>query len=192
MNGISIVRPGRLALPADRLADEAFARSRKMNARIRLALLVLFVAVASQAVQAAELAPAEACALMEEEGFRGSAYAEFEPGRYRCSSLRKTLIQGEPASSDVRFLVTGNASEVQKLVLELRMRSGRAPQQVLVRFSRYAAVLLEKAAGAEMPAEVDAAIRSAVAGEWQQGESRLKLERIHDRADVYDLIFSVQ
>lgn len=159
----------------------------------KLFLGLVLLSFSNVSLASGGFAPAKACAYMAMEGFRGSTeYHEFKGGQFRCSTLRKPIPRGEPPASDVRYVATGNASAVTRLALELRMRSGRSPQQVLIQFDQYVTALLEKALNEKVLEELSTSIRSAVPGEWQQVGRTLKLVRSQDRGITYDLIFSIE
>ena len=164
-----------------------------MNNYLRLVFSLLLICPAGPGFAVGVLTPGDACAFLDQHGLHtAGGYSEFKPGQFRCNSLRKPIIRGEPPKSDVRYIVTGSASAANKLVLELRMRSGRAPQQVLILFSQYVEGLLGKVLKQEVPDDISSAIRSATPGEWQMAGKTLQLKRVHDRANTYDLVFSVK
>ena len=134
------------------------------------------------------------CTLMEPQGLRGSAKWRAQgDGFWGCSTARKSLSEGEPAgASDVRYRVLGSEIRPQKLVLELRMRSDRAPQRVLDRFHRYVESMVKEATGQPPPDGVREAVMTPAGGEWVAGGYRFALEKRFSRGPLYDLWFTVE
>lgn len=138
--------------------------------------------------------PQALCDLSRSLGIMGTPrYRQQSKTLWECSSARKKLPQGEPASaSDLRFRVMGNATEAQQLVLELRMRSYRQPQGVLREFSRSVDALLEKVLGSSLSDDMYKAIMAPVDGLWTASGYRLRLHKLHSKGSVYDLHFSME
>lgn len=138
--------------------------------------------------------PQTLCGYMKDLGIPGSKdYREQGDGSWACGSTRKKLPQGEPASaSDLQYRVLGSDSQPRKLMLELRMRSGRQPQGVLRVFSRYVDTLLQKTLGQSLPEDMYKAIMSPRDGEWQLDAHVARLHKLRSKGSVYDLRFTVQ
>lgn len=163
-----------------------------MNKRHHIIALLLFF-LFSHLYAGEGIDPASACDFMRDQGFKGRMnYRENRNDLYSCASLRKRVNRGEPTGSNIRYLVTGSATEAREISLRLRMISHRAPQQVLAEFNTHASKLYEKALGQQLPDNISSAIRSALQDEWQFEGYRVKLERLHDKAVTYDLLFSIE
>ena len=78
-----------------------------------------------KAAALSERAPRELCDQARSPGIMGSPRYQHQSGAlWECSSVRKKLPQGEPASvSDFQSRVQGDQEKAQRLILELRMRS---------------------------------------------------------------------
>lgn len=156
-----------------------------------LALPALFprALLASQSID-----PVAACHFLSEQRFRGAL--EYKPNRktgvYSCSSLRKPIDRGEPLGSDLRYQVLGTASEARKISLQLRMNSPRISTPVVRQFQRYADIIYQKVFAEPIPPEISDAMLASLRGEWRMHGYLIKLNRIHDKAFVYELIFSIE
>lgn len=135
----------------------------------------------------------DACNYLAEENFTVSrVYTGDEKHRYQgCDSLRKPVDKGEPLGSDLRYSVRGNASVANYISLTLRMNSAKVSTPVLREFHKYSDVIYRKAFSEPLPAEISRAILSAIRGEWQFNNHTIRLKRMHDRALVYELVFSI-
>lgn len=160
----------------------------------RLLLLSLLV-VLSLGVFAGTLddaSPAELCALMQQDRFGAPKPGKTEEGGWQCATARKSLSAGEPAgASSVRYRAMADGSGHRRLVLELRMRSWRGPQQVLLRFYRYAESLLKRL-GIPAPEDLRKAVLSPMEARWQLPAARLSLEKRFSKGITYDLWFIVE
>ncbi len=118
----------------------------------------------------------------------GSPHYQHQSGAlWECSSVRKKLPQGEPAStSDVQYRVQGDQKKAQRLILELRMRSYRQPQGVLRAFSDTAGRLFQQLQE-PVPEGLYDAITGPAEGVWDSGNYRAKLEKRFSKGAVYDL-----
>lgn len=166
----------------------------KLLRDIKLSFLGLII-VASQALSANQsIDPIAACDYLTGEKFKGSMeYTENEKtGKYSCASLRKPIDKGEPLGSDLKYMVKGNESEATQVSLWLRMNSSRISTPVLREFQKYSNVLYQKAFGNDLPAEISRSMLSAIRGEWHYHGHKISLSRVHDKALVYELIFSIE
>jgi hypothetical protein len=138
--------------------------------------------------------PQALCGYMADMGIPGAArYRDQGKGNWSCGSTRRKLPQGEPAAaSDLQYRVLGSESAARKQILELRMRSYRAPQGVLKVFSRYVDVMLEKTLGTNLSAEMYKSIMAPVDGSWGQQGHVLKLRKLRSKGSSYDLRFTVE
>lgn len=161
-----------------------------------LVAMVLSISTLSfaDAVGFAGKTPQKLCAYMRDMGIPGSAtYRDQGEGNWSCGSSRKKLLHGEPAAvSDLQYRVLGNESVARKQILELRMRSYRAPQGVLNVFSLYVDVMLEKTLGINLSAEMYKNIMSAIPGTWERQGHRLSLQKLRSKGSSYDLRFNVE
>jgi len=156
-----------------------------------LATFLLFLSANIQA-EAFTGTPADICQWMKSEKFAGGNNYEKAKGEiYQCTTLRKTMIQGEPAKSDIRYLAQGTESAVNQVRLEMMMRSFRQPQQTLRKFQEYANTLSNKALGSDLPEDISNTIRSGVIGEWPLSGKTIKLEKLHQAGSSYELHFSI-
>ena len=155
-----------------------------------IAFILLFV----QTLYArAPIDPGSACSLLKEDHFRGSMeYARNKSGDFNCSSLRKPISKGEPTGSDIRYEVRGTESEAIRLLLHLRMRSHRISIPVLKEFHRNSETLYQKVFSKALPEEISSAITSAIRGKWTMDGYKIRLNRLHDKAVTYELIFSIE
>ena len=149
-----------------------------------ISLLLLAAAVAT---------PQELCTLLADQGFSGSRqWRAIGEATWGCATARKKLPQGEPAgASDLRYRVVGDQGRARKSILELRMRSPRGAQQVLLRYWRTIEVLLRRL-GLSAPPDLRRTVLSAGQGSWRVGEYSLVLSRRFNRGTHYDLWFMVE
>ena len=137
--------------------------------------------------------PDAACNFLKQERFRGSMeYGQKKSGIYNCISLRKSVNKGEPTGSDIRYEVRGEDTQVTILLLHLRMRSHRLSVPVLKEFHHYANIIYKKIFLDQLPEEITKAIIAAVKGEWAVQGHKVSLNRLHDKALTYELIFSIE
>ncbi|HDK37663.1 MAG TPA: hypothetical protein ENG92_01415 [Thiolapillus brandeum] len=138
--------------------------------------------------------PLVLCEYMDDMGMPGSSkYREQGDGSWACNSTRKKLPQGEPAAaSDLQYRVLGSVSEPRKQILELRMRSYRAPQGVLNVFSRYVDILLKKTLNSQLSEEMYKAIMAPHDGKWQLDGHVVQLSKLRSKGAVYDLRFTLE
>jgi hypothetical protein len=107
---------------------------------------------------------------------------------WECSSARKKLPQGEPASvSDLQYRVQGTQGEVGRVLLELRMRSYRHPQGVLRAFADVADKLFQTLFQRALPDDLRESILGPVEGKWPRDGYRVMLRKLHAKGSVYDL-----
>ena len=158
-------------------------------------IYILLIIILNNNVFAGEVVnPQDVCDYLKSENFRGPLQYEEtkQAGQFRCSSLRKNIIRGSsPRASDVRYMVTGSAEEVGEISLTLRMRSFKVTVPVLREFEKYVGVIFEKRFGEALPEEISSAIISATRGEWSRQGYQVRLERKHDKATTYDLVFTI-
>jgi hypothetical protein len=154
----------------------------------------IFILLFAQALHArSPIDPGTACSFLNEDHFRGSMeYSRKKSGYYNCSSLRKPINKGEPTGSDIRYEVRGTESEVTGILLHLRMRSHRISIPVLKEFHRNSETLYQKVFNKSLPEEISIAITSAIRGEWAMDGYKIQLNRLHDNAMTYELIFSIE
>ena len=156
---------------------------------------VVVAALFSQALLANQLIdPVAACQFLSEQRFRGSLEykQDKKTGLYSCTSLRRPIDRGEPSISDLRYQVLGTATEARKIRLQLRMNSPRISTPVVREFHHYADIIYRKVFAEALPQEISDAILSSLRGEWRRHGYLVKLQRIHDKAFVYELVFSIE
>ena len=146
------------------------------------------LSVPLQAASLAQQAPQQLCDQARSLGIMGSPRYRHQSGvLWECSSMRKKLPQGEPASaSDLQYRVQGGQEKAQRLILELRMRSYRQPQGVLRAFSDHAGRLFQRLQE-PVPEGLHDAITGPVEGTWDTEHFRVRLEKRFSKGAVYDL-----
>lgn len=156
------------------------------------ALLLLLAAPAFPAGGLA-LAPEPACRLLKEEGLqaRGS-YREASKGRYRCSSFHKNLNAGGAVPHDLLFFAEGNAETVDRLGLELRIRSREDVQRALRILADTAEKLAQRGISQSLSPEVRNTILAGTDGRWMLGANVLQLERDAFTAAGFELKFTIE
>ncbi|MGD2117220.1 MAG: hypothetical protein PVG66_02575 [Chromatiales bacterium] len=156
---------------------------------------VVLLAVFSQTLMAVQsIDPLAACDFLSEQRFRGTL--EYKQDKktsvYSCTSLRKPIDRGEPTVSDLRYRVSGTADEARKISLMLSMNSARISTPVVRQFHNNAAILYEKIFAETLPQEISDAILSSIRGDWPRHGYVVKLKRVHDKAFVYEMVFSIE
>ena len=154
----------------------------------------IFILLFVQALHArSPIEPGAACSFLKEDHFRGSMeYSRKKSGDFNCSSLRKPINKGEPTGSDIRYEVRGTESEATGILLHLRMKSHRVSTPVLKEFHRNSETLYQNVFSKSLPEEISIAITSATRGEWAMDGYKIRLNRLHDKAMTYELIFSIE
>ncbi|BAO43609.1 hypothetical protein [Thiolapillus brandeum] len=154
------------------------------------ALILLWALFArTQAASFGGQAPQALCDQAGSLGIMGTPRYQYQSGGlWECSSVRKKLPQGEPASvSDLQYRVQGTQNGVGRVLLELRMRSYRQPQGVLRAFADVADKLFQTLFQRALPGDLRESILGPVEGEWQFDGHRVMLRKQHSKGSVYDL-----
>jgi hypothetical protein len=165
-----------------------------MKNRLPIGLLVLlwFGGVpATETGSVQRLNPAEACALLADQGLRTRGFEE-QAESLACRSQRRALSGGGQPRHTIRYRVQGSAGSVERLTLELQINSNSGVQRAHGQLSDYAAVLFDEALGKDLPPEIEAAVLSGVAGAWSINGSRVTLQRITVGTPRYELLLSIE
>lgn len=154
----------------------------------------VFILLFAQTLNAnSPIDPDTACSFLKGDHFKGSMeYTRNRSGNFNCSSLRKPINKGEPTGSDLRYEVRGTESEATTILLHLRMRSHRISIPVLKEFHRNSETLYQKVFNKTLPEEISTAITSAIRGQWSMDGYKIRLNRLHDKAITYELVFSIE
>ncbi len=141
-----------------------------------------------QAAPQAEWTPQELCDQARSLGIMGTPRYRHQSGTlWECSSVRRKLPQGEPASvSDVQYRVQGDQEKAQRLILVLRMRSYRQPQGVLRAFADAAGRLFHQLKET-VPEDLNSAINGPAERSWVTDNFRIRLEKRFSKGAIYDL-----
>jgi len=151
------------------------------------------LSVQGRAASLAERVPQELCDQARFLGIMGSPRYQHQSGAlWECSSVRKKMPQGEPASvSDFQYRVQGDQEKAQRLILELRMRSYRQPQGVLRAFADAARRLFQQLQET-VPEGLNDAITGPVESVWVTDNFRVRLEKRFSKGPVYDLLLLLE
>jgi len=150
--------------------------------------------VLSAAVLAADITdPAVGCHLMDAHGLKARGAAEETGGdAFRCASARRSLPLGGEPSHEIRYFALGRAGRVQSLNLQLSINSRLEDQAAHHRLLEYTTALVQEALGVEVPADMAAAILSALNGSFQVGGRNATVNKGQIRGQLYELTVSIE
>lgn len=167
-----------------------------LPARATHALILLFAIVvicSPNAATALELSPDAACRLLEDEGLQArGGYLKASGERYRCASFRKDLTAGGVVPHDLRFFAEGDATRVDRLGLELRVRSREDVQRALHRLADTANKLMSRATNRSLEPVVRNTILAGTDGRWLLDGWDVRLERDVFAGAGFELKFTIQ
>lgn len=136
--------------------------------------------------------PEVACNFMRDEGLHTRGGYRQVGGEYECRSQRRNVIGGGPVNNTIRFSARGDAQRVVELELDLRVNAQGAIQRTHGVLVNHASVLFQRALGAAMTDEIEAAILAGTGGQWQLEGHTVSLERVPPGALRYGLRLSIQ
>lgn len=147
-------------------------------ARLFLSWAPLLFFIGSASAGGLQLQPAVACDLLSDQrlGARGGYRANGDV--YQCRSPSRPMTGGGEPNNSLRFLGRGTAQKVSHLILELQVNSLSAVQRAHRQLADRVRILFERAIAQTLPDEIEAAILSAVQGQWSVNGYAVRLERI--------------
>ena len=146
--------------------------------RYLLPVLLLAFVLPAFGTDALALKPGVACNLLEDARLQArGGYRRASDERYRCASFRKNLTAGSTVPHDLMFFAEGNEKSVDRLGLELRIRSREDVQRALRILADTADDLSQRGIGQSLEPAVRTAILDGTDGRWMQNGFVLRLDR---------------
>lgn len=156
-------------------------------------LAALFLSVVSIQATALSLEPETACGLLAEKGLSArGGYNRTADSHYLCASRRKPLLAGGAVPHEIRFTATGDEAHVDRLTLELDVRTREDIQRGHRLMTEYATALTQRGLGTDLPSQVNDAILSATNGNWTIDGSTYTLRRQTQFGPGYQLILTIE
>lgn len=158
---------------------------------VSLAILLL-LPVAGTGAAKLVFDPVAACDFMQEEGLRvRGGYRQVGSG-YECRSQLRNVMGGGPVNNTIRFSARGDAQRVTELELDLRVNARGAVQRTHGILVDHADALFQRALGAAMTDEIEAAIRAGTDGRWLLNGRSVTLERVPPGVQRYGLRLRIE
>lgn len=138
------------------------------------------------------LDPARACQVLSDEGLGTRGGYRAAGDIHRCASARKPLVAGGAALHELRFYCDGSAAAVERLGLDLYVRSRQDIQRAHGILARNATTLTERLLGRPLPEPVGDAILAGTSGAWVVDGRHYGLRRNTAGDGIYELNLTIE